>query len=136
MNTNSYFSHPERAPYQLGHLLKLMPADFSMRNPPTPEDRLIVEAAREHAINANETLMNGLEALGHIISYAGDNENCNGDQFVSLGALITHIAVESQFLQETEWLIRETLEAHDEITAAKAAKSTGKRVVTRTEVPA
>ena len=137
MKTNPYFAHPERAPYQLGHLLKGMSSAFTPNHPLAPDDRLIAEAARDHAINANETLMHGLEALGHVMFVAASNKQCGMDEnhLAHLGCLIAHIAVEAQFLQETEWHIRETLAEHDEIAAAQAAKKTVKRVVARTEVP-
>lgn len=123
--TNPHFAHIDRAPYELGHLLAKMTADFSRANPLTADDRLIAEAARDHAMNGNETLMSGLEALGRIMFVAGTNDQYEVDSghLASLGCLISHIVVEAQFLQETEWHIRETLEAHDERATAKDAKS-------------
>lgn len=135
--TNPHFRRVDRAPYELGHLLKKMPADFTPYHPLTPDDRLIAEAARNHAMNANDALMRGLAALGHVMSVAGANSGGDIDscQFMGLGELLTHIAVESQFLQETEWSLREILVAHDE-RAAAAAKSTGGKKGVRAEVEA
>jgi len=123
--TNPHFEHVARAPYELGHLLKKMPADFSRVNSITADDRLIAEAAIDHARNANDTLMHGLEALGHLMFVAGTNDNSGIDSsdIASLGYLISHIAVESEFLQETKWSIREILDAHDECAAVQATKS-------------
>lgn len=134
MKSNSYFTHSERAPYQFGHLLKRMPVDFSRGNFLASDDRLVAEAAIEHAANANDTLMSGLEALGHVMFVAGANKQCgvDGNHLANLGCLIAHIAVEAQFLQETESSIRETLEAHDEREAA--AKNVVKRGGARAEV--
>jgi hypothetical protein len=113
MKANPHFANIDRPAYELGHLLKKMPADFSRRHPLTPDDRLIAEAARDHAVNANGTLIRGLAALGHVMSVAGANEHgaVDADQLKKLGDLINHIAVESQFLQEAEWRLREILES-------------------------
>ncbi len=124
---NPHFERIDRAPYELGHLLKKMPADFSMFNPITADDRLIAEAAMNHATNANDILMNGLAALGNVMFVAGANGNSkvNSDDIADIGCLIRHIAVEAQFLQETEWSIREALEAHIDRAAPEVAKSKG-----------
>ncbi len=122
---NPHFKFIDRAPYELGYLLRKLPVDFSISRPLTPDDRLIAEAARSQAMNANDTLLHGLEALGQVMFVAGANEQNEVDagHMASLGCLIGHIAVEIQFMQETEWSIRETLAAHDENDAVQAAKS-------------
>ncbi len=127
MANNPHFARIDRAPYELGHLLSRLPANLSSATALTPDDRLIAGAARNHAMNANDALMRGLAALGHVMSVAGANDSGEIDscQFMCLGDLLTHIAVESQFLQELEWSIRETLEAHDERAAFGVAKSKG-----------
>lgn len=95
-DANPHFACIERAPYELGHLLKKLPVNFSRFNPITSDDRLIAEAARNHAMNANATLMSGLEALGQFMFVAGANNDneVEPQQLVNLGCLITHIAVE------------------------------------------
>ena len=82
--SNPYFNRIERAPYELGQLLLQLPDYFSAFAPMEPDVLLKASAAADHARNANDTLMHGLEALA------------------VLGCLIQHIAVEAQFLQETE----------------------------------
>jgi hypothetical protein len=71
---NPHFQRIERAPYELGHLLQKMPESFSAVKPETSEDCLIAAAAAQHASNANQTVMNGLEALGQILFVASNNE--------------------------------------------------------------
>jgi hypothetical protein len=126
-SNNPHFSHCERAPYELGHLLKKMPANFSGSDSLTADDRLIAEAARSHAINASDTLMQGLEALGQFMfaTDANGGYSAGKGQLASLGCLISHIAIEMQFLSEVEYSIRDTLEVHDRRAATSADKSKG-----------
>lgn len=118
---NPHFDRIERAPYEIGHLLKKLPEGFSAYAPLTPETRLIAEAAQQHANNANDTLMRGLEALGNVLSIAGANQDGEASQssLMGLGELIAHLSVEAQFLQELDCSIRDALEADDE----RAAKN-------------
>ena len=126
---NPYITQSERAPYELGHLLMQMPVDFTSSNPLTTEERLIIEAAREHVIFASETLMDGLEALGQVMFVAGANKrlDVNGDRLASLGCLISHLSAEMQFLHETEYSIREKLEMLDARAASEARNSPGQK---------
>lgn len=112
---NPHFTHIQRAPYEIGHLLKKLPEDFSAYRPMTQDTRLIAEAVRTHADNANNTLMHGLEALGDVLSVAGADRDGEVSQasLMCLGALITHLAVEAQLMQELDWSIRDALEADD-----------------------
>lgn len=114
---NPHFHQIERAPYELGHLLLKMPPDFSMFSKPSPESQLIAQAARQHAMNGSYTLLSGLEALGQCMFVAGANEENDVDKrsFRDLGCLISHLAVEIQFLHETELMIGEALAAHTEL---------------------
>lgn len=113
MNTpsNPHFSHIERAPYELGHLLKKMPRGLSRFSPLTGDDRLIAEAAIQHADNANSTLLHGLEALGHVLATAASNEEgeVTAGTMMRLGALVAHLAVETQFVQELGATLREAI---------------------------
>jgi hypothetical protein len=119
-NANPHFARIQRAPYEIGHLLKKLPVNFSAYEPLTPDDRLIAEAAQQHAGNANDSLMRGLEALGDVVSIAGANEDGEISQgtLMQLGELIVHLSVEAQFMQELDWSIRDVLEA-DDLRAAK-----------------
>lgn len=115
IDRNPHFDRIERAPYEIGHLLKKLPVDFSARRSLSPDGRLIAEAMQTHASNANNTLMHGLEALGNVLSLAGANQDGEASQssLMGLGELIAHLSVEAQFMQELDWSIREALEADD-----------------------
>lgn len=121
---NPHFRNVERAPYELGHLLKQLSPAFSERGEATPGDRLIAEAAMRHAENASHTVICGLEALGQVIFVAGANEEnrIDGQTLASLGYLIKHLAVEAQFLHETEWTIHEELVTRDAAAKSKGGK--------------
>ncbi|BBP04415.1 hypothetical protein TPL01_21060 [Sulfuriferula plumbiphila] len=115
ITANPYFTNIERAPYELGHLLRKLPEHFSAfsKQIPTAESRLIAAAATRHAGNANETLMRGLDTLGRIIFAAADNEalgETSSSDMRSLGSLLSHLAIEAQFLQETQSGLEFTLQ--------------------------
>ena len=112
---NPHFARIERAPFEIGRLLQQMPEVFSAFSPIDPEDRLLGEAVAQHADNANQTLLNGIEAIGHVLQVAGNNKEwiVDADQISRLGGLIVHLAVEAQFLQELEGNFRYAIDADD-----------------------
>lgn len=128
-NDNPHFARIERAPYEIGQLLRKLPTDFSAYAPLTPDSRLIAEAAQQHANNANDTLMRGLEALGNVLSIAGANQGGEASQssLMGLGELITHLSVEAQLMQELDWNIRAVLEADDLRAAEKKSSAASKK---------
>lgn len=128
-NDNPHFAHIPRAPYEIGCLLKKLPVGFSAYEPLTPDSRLIAEAAQQHAGNANDRLMRGLEALGEVVSTAGGNENREVSQtsLMWLGELIAHLSVEAQFMQELDWSIRDVLEADDRRAAKNKTSDVSKK---------
>ena len=95
----------DRAPYRLSHLLREMPAGFSAHRPVAERDREHIEKVGQHAENANDTLMHGLQALGHVIMNAALNEEggVEAHHLARLGDLITHLAVEAEAMQELIW---------------------------------
>lgn len=112
---NPHFNDISRAPYELGRLLQKLPEDFSCHSKQTysPDMQLIAKAAALHARNANETLMNGLHALGQVIVIAANNTDfseIDSDNLMSLGSLISHLSVEARFLQETQSKLEFTLQ--------------------------
>lgn len=116
MNTateNPHFARVDRAPFEIGRLLQAMPEVFSAHAPIEPEHQLLGAAVAQHAWNANQTLLSGLEAIGHILQVAANNKEWEVDpQHVSrLGGLITHLAVEAQLMQELEEGFGEALRA-------------------------
>lgn len=107
---NPHFKHVSRAPYELGYLLRKLPSDFG-GSEADPDTLAVAEAAAWHARNGNEILMHGLEAIGEVLFVAASNQNQEADpsNIAAIGSLIQHIAVEAQFLQETEWRMKEVL---------------------------
>lgn len=103
LSKNPIFTHIERAPYELGHLLRALPPDFSSISAATAEDLMAAKAAQQHARNASHTVMCGLEAIGKMMFVAATNDDFDLEPncISSLGCLIQHLAVEAQFLQET-----------------------------------
>lgn len=121
-NNNPHFNHFDRASYELGYLLQKLPSDFSSYSTATPETLLIADAARRHAENANSTIMNGLEAIGEMMFFAGANKEneIEPNTIASLGCLIRQLAVEAQFLQETGGDLEHAVNKHNEqLSAAK-----------------
>jgi hypothetical protein len=121
ITNNPHFERIERAPYELGYLLKKIPERFSSLEPQTEESCLIAVAAAQHASNANDTVMYGLEALGQILFVASNNEqNEVCPRLIGhIGSLIQHLAVEAQFLQETADNLRYALNEQEKRLAKK-----------------
>ena len=107
--SNPHFGNIDRAPYEFGYLLRRLPADFFPGIPLEPEVLLRASAAADHAYNANCTLMIGLEALGKLMFVASSNQQLDADTVSDIGCLIQHIAIEAQFLQETENALRSAI---------------------------
>ncbi len=112
--SNVYFKNISRAPYELGHLLRTLPVDFSadatVSNDVLPRAR----AALSHAQNASSTILNGLESIGELlfaVNSAESNEVATAN-LASLGCLIQHLAVEAQYLSQTEVELRFEIEEH------------------------
>ncbi|NHZ88633.1 hypothetical protein F2P45_06290 [Massilia sp. CCM 8733] len=110
---NPYFKFVERAPYEIGHLLRQMSAHFSAYEPVAPDDRLIAEALTQHATNANDTLMSGIEAIGHVLQTAFHNPawEMSPQQLKGIAGLLVHLSAEAQFMQELDWEIKCALDA-------------------------
>lgn len=106
---NLTFGCVDRAPYQLMHLLRELPSGFSSFTPVSKTDLTKLKEIRNHAQNANDTLIHGLGAIGHILMTAGLNAEgaVEPSHLARLGNLITHMAVEIEGLQELDWTIRD-----------------------------
>jgi hypothetical protein len=111
MTADTHFKNIDRPAYELPWLLNHLPMERLTSSPLTSDERLIAEAAETHANNANSTLMNGIEAIGHLLFSAATNHDHPIDpiQVVGLAGLLTHLAVEAQYLQETALAMRERL---------------------------
>lgn len=124
----------DRAPYQLSHLLRQLPAGFSAYQPLSKADRPAAEAVESHANNANDTLMHGLAAIGHVLMNAALNDEGGvaPNHLARLGDLITHMAVEAEAMQELSWAVRAALDGP----TTKAPASEQWIAVTPNQMPA
>lgn len=127
--TNPYIKDLGRAPYELAHLMRALPGRIPVAHIMTTDERQQTEAAIVHASNANFALMHGLEAIGTILFAAATNENFppNTETISNIAALITHLAIEAQVMQETQSDLRSDLDVDAERAAQaqphkKAAK--------------
>lgn len=96
---NPHFTNRQRAPYQLGHLLRDLPRTPDLTDSDT---RLKLEAAESHAENYSGVLLSGLESLGRVLFIAGENEQWDVEQYdvCRIGALISELSIQLQFLDE------------------------------------
>jgi hypothetical protein len=99
---NPYLKFTERSSYELGDLLRNLPARGRSRSM-TEDDRQMAKAAAQHAANGISTLLYGLEAIGGLMVDVGmePEYEMESGRVLGLGSLIQHLAVEVQFLQET-----------------------------------
>lgn len=128
MNTpNPHFHNLERAPYEFGHLIRKLPGDFPAGQAMSSDERMQAKAAIDHAYNANYTLMNGIEAIGHLLFTAGSNHDHPTEAHVlaDIGMLIKHIGVEAQFLQEQQADLQATLDRDERRAAASPMRQKG-----------
>jgi len=91
---NPHFRNVDRAPYELSSLLT------DIRKAKSVEDiKLMGEAAEQHASNCRDTLLRGLDAIGHIMirAYGNEEDEIAPGYAMSIGELISHIACELQF---------------------------------------
>lgn len=98
---NPHFKLVERAPSELAHLLENLPPQRAGAKL-TDDERLMINAAVDHAANYNHTLLDGIEALGHLLFSAATNENFPIERSVaaSIGTLLSALAVQAQYLQD------------------------------------
>lgn len=99
---NPYLGNVDRAPYELGHLLRHLSPHLPAPAMMDSEERKIAEAVQQHAENTSTTLLRGMEALGKLMSAAGCDRSGDIDQrtVMGLGELVAHLAVEAQLMQE------------------------------------
>lgn len=102
MSTNNpVFENVERAPYELLRLVAQLGVT-PVANPLTAEQLQIAAAIHDHAGNATNTILSGLEAIGRAISCAAQNPHwqLSPANFSDIGGLIAHLAVEAQALHD------------------------------------
>jgi len=98
---NPYYSNHDRAPYELGHLLQQLPADFGLAPAVELKHVQMASAAEAHAHVAGDTVLSGIEAIGHLMEAAGTSgeESMQAHTLFCLGGLLRHLAVEGQYLR-------------------------------------
>ena len=125
IENNPHFKFSERPAYEFGSLLRKIPANFNSSFEPSDDEVQIVDAAIRHAENASNVLLSGLEAIGNVIAGAARSDEyvIESANLADLGSLIQHLAVEAQFLQETQEDLVRTREW--QVQRLAAAKSLG-----------
>ncbi|MDQ1924696.1 hypothetical protein [Massilia pseudoviolaceinigra] len=96
---NPHFHRIERAPYELGCLLRRLPRYLS--DPAlTDEQRELAAAAGHHASNYSASLLAGLESLGRVIWSAALNEEQQVERrdFADVGQMVATLATQLQYL--------------------------------------
>lgn len=129
LNLNAYRSENGRDVYNLFHLLRDIPNQLGTSVPVTPDLANMAEAARQMAENGSSTILHGLESLGTLLFMAVNNRDyeLRKMDISNLGGLINHLAVEAQFMSETQsgfaFILHERdAEAREENAIAKASK--------------
>ena len=100
-HANPHFNLIERAPYELAHLLENLPPQHD-HGKLTSDERLMLHAAASHAANYSETLLDGIEAIGHLIFSAATNKGFPLSQgtAANIGTLLSALAVQAQYLKD------------------------------------
>lgn len=107
---NPEFLNIERAPYELVKLVAKLGVT-RIDKPLSVAQCQVAEAIEQHAANATDTILSGIEAIGRAISCASVNPQwqLSSTTMNHLGCLITHLAVEAQVLHDTSADIRSDL---------------------------
>ncbi|MCE3605849.1 hypothetical protein LXA47_19900 [Massilia sp. P8910] len=115
---NPHFHHIERAPYELGCLLRRLPRYLSAPGL-NHEQRDLAAAAANHADNYRSTLLAGLEALGRVVWSAGlnDEEQVERCDFANVGQMVAALATQLQYLN----YLHDEVELHIHRDATKGA---------------
>ena len=123
LKSNPHFQYASRAAYELPHLLKNLPHTWHAQEALTDNEKQFADAAQSHASNATDLILRGLEALGDLMVDAATSENAvlTASTIAGLGELVTHLAVEVQYLRETEYRMTGLIDAP----APAPAKSKG-----------
>ena len=95
------FQRPERAPYELGRLLRGLPRHLNGASFDA-EQLEQIEAAKKHAWNSTLTLLDGLQSLGRVMWAAGVNEDfpAHVGDCARVGMLVTEIALQLELLTD------------------------------------
>ena len=116
------FQRLERAPYELGRLLRSLPRHLHGASLDA-EQLEQIDAANKHAQNSTLILLDGLQSLGRVMWAAGVNEDFPayvGD-CARVGMLVTEIALQLEFLTD----FREEVAEHNLRNAQSGARQEG-----------
>jgi len=114
------FQHSERAAYELGDLLRNLPAQLHGASL-NAEKLEQVQAADTHAMNSTVILLDGLQSLGRVMYSACLSGDAAPDitDCARVGMLVTEIALQLEFMND----FRHEVAEHNVRTARKGAKS-------------
>lgn len=118
---NIHHTNVERAPYELGRLLRSLPDSLDLPTVEiTDEQHKKLIAADCHAAEYSGTLLNGLESLGRVMYSASLNQRqtLETSDVAQVGLLVTELAVQLQFLDE----FRSAVAGRHIFAAAKGAR--------------
>jgi hypothetical protein len=100
--SNPAFNHACRPAYELADLMKTI-AMVDCSKPLDEAARNAVSAASSHANNAKETLLMGIETVGNLMMQLSQLTGAvDAHDLIGIGGLIRHMAVELQYLADTE----------------------------------
>ena len=114
LRTSMFNTRAGFASQRLNVLLAELPADFSARLLMTDGEIQSATKAANEAASLNDSIMTGLQAIGIVLSVAGSNDTAavQSCDLAAIGGLIQHLAIEAQFLQETEAELRHVVAEH------------------------
>lgn len=117
------FQRAERAPYELGRLLRSLPRHLHGESL-NAEQLEQIQAADKHAWNSSLVLVDGLQSLGRVMWAAGVNEQFPPDvgDCARVGMLVTEIALQLKFLND----FREEVAEHNRRNTRSGAREEGR----------
>ena len=99
---NPAFQNVSRPAYELPNLLKKM-GEISAATSMTENQANIVMAVETHATNALSTILDGMEAMGSLLTQLGAaGDDLPNRDLCNLGNLFTHLAVEAQLMVDIQ----------------------------------
>lgn len=109
---NPHFKHVERSAFEFSRLLRSLSTNPDLTS---ADERLKFEAAECHAEHYHEAMLSGLESLGRVMFSACERGEWPVAQrdMSRLGAMITQIAVQVQFLDEFRHSVRDRFNEAD-----------------------
>jgi uncharacterized protein (DUF1800 family) len=122
--SNPHIKHLDRAPYELGRLIAMMPRSLPRDRALTADELQMLEAVSAHASTAMDNIEHGLEALGALLFSASESKEFPIDSrhIGAIGTLIKHLAVESQFARRCSDHAASDLSNHEALRAKNQSR--------------